>query len=130
MHRSIALAGLLALGACTADTVQNGGDALSAVGEALGFASARAFVPADGAAASTGTVYVVAEEHGELHTYSLRPCRGGTRICGGAGGVGHLQRTEAFDIVTGAYPHRVFYLSPGGDGILKWRGVERDLAWD
>ena len=25
----------------------------------------------------TGTVYVLANEHGDLHTYSLTPCRGG-----------------------------------------------------
>lgn len=77
-----------------------------------------------------GTVYVVANEHGDLHTYSLTPCRNGTHICGGAGHVGHLQRTEEYYVITGAYPGRTFYLSPGGDGFLKWRGVDRDLAWN
>lgn len=77
-----------------------------------------------------GVVYVVANEHGDLHTYSLTPCRGGTHICGGAGGVGHLRRTPDYFIVTGAYRDRIFYLSPGGDGILTWRGVNRDLAWN
>ncbi|MCF2906291.1 hypothetical protein L0666_14950 [Octadecabacter sp. CECT 8868] len=78
----------------------------------------------------TGTVYVVADEHGDLHTYSLTPCQNGTHICGGTGRAGHLQRTEDYFVVTGAYRDRTFYLSPGGDGYLTWRGVNRDLAWN
>ncbi|MBU2992100.1 hypothetical protein KO486_02635 [Octadecabacter sp. B2R22] len=78
----------------------------------------------------TGTVYVVADEHGDLHTYSLTPCQNGTHICGGTGRVGHLQRTADYFVVTGAYRDRTFYLSPGGDGYLTWRGVRRDLAWN
>ncbi|SMX42222.1 hypothetical protein [Octadecabacter ascidiaceicola] len=78
----------------------------------------------------TGRVYVVANEHGDLHTYSLTPCRGGTHICGGTGRVGHLERTPDYFVVTGAYRDRTFYLSPGGDGYLTWRGVDRDLAWN
>ena len=78
----------------------------------------------------SGVVYVVANEHGDLHTYSLTPCGGETRICGGSGGVGHVQRTPDYFVVTGAYAGRTFYLSPGGDGILTWRGVNRDLAWN
>ena len=78
----------------------------------------------------SGPVYVVAPEHGDLHTYSLTPCRNGTRICGGAGGVGHVTRTPDYFKVTGAYAGRTFYLSPGGDGILEWQGVERELAWN
>lgn len=78
----------------------------------------------------SGTVYVVANEHGDLHTYSLTPCRGGTHICGGAGQVGHVTRTQDYFVVTGAYRGRTFYLSPGGDGYLTWRGVDRDLAWN
>lgn len=78
----------------------------------------------------SGVVYVVANEHGDLHTYSLTPCRGGTHICGGSGGVGHVQRTPDYYVVTGAYSGRTFYLSPGGDGVLTWRGVNRDLAWN
>ena len=78
----------------------------------------------------TGTVYVVANEHGDLHTYSLTPCHGGTHICGEHGRAGHLRRSADYFIVTGAYRDRIFYLSPGGDGILTWRGVNRDLAWN
>jgi len=78
----------------------------------------------------TGPVYVVANEHGDLHTYSLTPCRGGTHICGGTGRVGHVERTLDYFVVTGAYSNRTFYLSPGGDGYLTWRGVNRDLAWN
>jgi hypothetical protein len=78
----------------------------------------------------TGTVYVVANEHGDLHTYSLMPCRGGTQICGGSGHVGTVQRTLDYYVVTGAYSDRTFFLSPGGDGYLTWRGMDRDLAWN
>lgn len=78
----------------------------------------------------TGTVYVVANEHGDLHTYSLTPCRNATHICGGTGRAGHLERTADYFVVTGAYRDRTFYLSPGGNGILSWRGVSRDLAWN
>lgn len=78
----------------------------------------------------TGRVYMVANEHGELHTYSLTPCRNNTHICGGTGRVGHVKRTEDLYIVTGAYPDRTFFLSPGGNGHMIWRGVKRDLAWN
>jgi hypothetical protein len=78
----------------------------------------------------TGTVYVVANEHGDLHTYSLMPCRGGTQICGGSGHVGTVQRTLDYYVVTGAYSDRTFFLSPGGDGYLTWRGMDIDLAWN
>ena len=78
----------------------------------------------------SGRVYVVANEHGDLHTYSLTPCRGGTRICGGTGGVGRVERLPDFYMVTGAYPERTFFLAPGGDGVLRLRGVDRELAWN
>ncbi len=76
-----------------------------------------------------GAIYVVAEEHGDLHTYSLTPC-GGNHVCGPNGRIGHVQRLNDHIVVTGAYPGRTFYLSPGGDGYLNWRGVNRDLAWN
>lgn len=78
----------------------------------------------------SGPVYVVANEHGDLHTYSLSPCGGETRICGGNGRVGRVERIADFYVVTGAYRDRTFYLSPGGDGYLTWRGVKLDLAWN
>ncbi len=78
----------------------------------------------------TGTVYVVVNEHGDLHTYSLTPCRGGTQICGGSGHLGTVQRTLDYFVVTGAYSDRTFFLSPGGDGYLTWQGEDRDLAWN
>ena len=77
-----------------------------------------------------GMVYAVAEEHGEIHTYALTPCRGNTRVCGDRGHVGQLTRTPDYTVITGAYPGRTFYLSPGGDGWLKWRGAWHPLAWD
>ena len=76
-----------------------------------------------------GAVVAIAEEHGDLHTYSLTPCGEG-KICGLNGRAGDLQRTRDHFVVTGAYPERTFYLSPGGDGFLNWRGENRDLAWN
>lgn len=75
-----------------------------------------------------GTVYVVATERGELRTYALRPCRNETHICGTR--AGHLSETEQFYAVTGAYPGRTFFLSPGGDGVLRRGSHEVPLAWN
>lgn len=134
MRRSLAMTfgAVLALSGCASVTL----DSLSTSAEALDYdnlvgtfnralAESHQDQPFD-----AGRVYVVAEEHGELHTYSLVRCQGGTHICGGSGGVGHLQQTPDYDVITGAYRDRVFYLSPGGDGYLLWRGEFRDLAWN
>jgi len=129
MRLGLALGGLLALGACDFATVEQ--QIIEVVSIDFAAETRRAYAEAyQDQPFDTGTVYVVAEEHGDLHTYSLTPCRNGTHICGGSGGVGHLQQTPDYDIVTGAYHGRTFYLSPGGDGILLWRGVQRDLAWN
>lgn len=129
MRIFLALAGLTALGACATidmSATRSSIERLDLVAE-----TRRAVdvsyrdIPFD-----SGTVYVVANEHGDLHTYSLTPCRGGTHICGGSGRVGHVERTLDYIVVTGAYRDRTFYLSPGGDGYLTWRGVNRDLAWN
>lgn len=131
--RQLCLAGVLALSGCaTAD--------LSALRPAvdpaqLDFAalSANARRAIDDNYAdipfATGPVYVVAEEHGDLQTFRLTAC-GGTRICGGSGHVGTVTRTPDYFVVSGAYRDRIFYLSPGGDGHLTVRGVERELAWN
>ena len=129
MRIFLALAGLTALGACATidmSATRSSIERLDLVAE-----TRRAVdvsyrdIPFD-----SGTVYVVANEHGDLHTYSLTPCRGGTHICGGSGRVGHVERTLDYIVVTGAYRDRTFYLSPGGDGYLTWRGVSHDLAWN
>ena len=129
MRIFLALAGLTALGACATidmSATRSSIERLDLVAE-----TRRAVdvsyrdIPFD-----SGTVYVVANEHGDLHTYSLTPCRGGTHICGGSGRVGHVEWTLDYIVVTGAYRDRTFYLSPGGDGYLTWRGVNRDLAWN
>lgn len=127
-----ALLGLVALGACsTADvsshlaTTQTQIETLDLVADTnRSIDDTLRDVPFD-----TGRVYVVAEEHGELHTYSLTPC-GGDHICGGTGHVGRVDRTQNYFVVTGAYRGRTFYLQPGGSGILTWRGENRDLAWN
>lgn len=128
MRKLLALTGLLALCACasydlgaTRAQIENL-DVLKATDRAID--DAYRDLPFD-----TGTVYVVANEHGDLHTYSLTAC-GGNHICGGTGRVGHVERTLDYFVVTGAYPGRTFHLSPGGDGYLTWRGVDRDLAWN
>lgn len=131
-----AVIGLAALGACAEDGQSIDLSALTIDPNAISFndymlSAERAYdeayrdLPFD-----EGAVYVVANEHGDLHTYSLTPCRGGTRICGGSGGVGQVERTPDYFVVTGAYRGRTFYLSPGGDGHLTWRGEDRDLAWN
>lgn len=75
-----------------------------------------------------GAVSVLTEEHGELHTYQLRPCLSGTRICGSR--TGALERTADHFIVRGAYPGRTFYLSAGGGGYLLSNGRQIQLAWN
>ena len=79
-----------------------------------------------------GPVSIVVTEQDELRTYSLYPCRGGTHICaGGPGGqAGHLQDGAEWDVVTGAYANRAFYLSPGGSGYMKRGAQYLPLAWD
>ena len=75
-----------------------------------------------------GAVSILTEEHGELHTYKLRPCRNGTRICGAR--TGTFEKTPDYTIVRGAYGYRTFYLSPGGDGYLVRNGRTTPLAWN
>jgi hypothetical protein len=75
-----------------------------------------------------GAVSVVSAEHGDLRSYALTPCQDGQRICGS--GVGTLALTPDYWVVQGAYPDRVFYLSPGGDGVLKMADTFTTLAWE
>lgn len=79
-----------------------------------------------------GAVSVVAEEHGALRTYILVPCRGGAAICGEMlhGRAGSLTRTPDYVAISGAYAGRVFYLQPGGTGVLRRGGVTSPLAWE
>ncbi|MGJ8611752.1 MAG: hypothetical protein ACSHWY_11690 [Octadecabacter sp.] len=126
MRNTIAIAALTVLGACaiTDEQVNTAFDNFDAKARQATDESYRD-LPFDG-----GVVYVVANEHGDLHTYSLTPCGDETRICGEDGRAGRVERTTDFYVVTGAYRDRTFYLSPGGDGYLTWRGVELDLAWN
>lgn len=130
MHfrKALACLGLIGLSACAApdwnaaQTALEDFDLVATVNET--HSAAFQTIPfADGA------ISIVAEEHGELHTYTLSPCGVG-KICGPSGRVGDLVVQDNYYIVTGAYPGRRFFLSPGGDGILTWRGVDRDLAWN
>jgi hypothetical protein len=73
-------------------------------------------------------VKVVATEHGDLRTFTLRPCQNGARICGADAGT--VEVTPDYYVVSGAYPGRTFWLSPGGDGFTDWSGVRSNLAWN
>lgn len=138
MHKVIAIVCLTALGACDVSAFKNTGinftDITADDGTSFDAALNDFERSADAAYRDlpfeTGVVHVLANEHGDLHTYTLTPCRSSTRICGGTGRVGQVERTEDFFVVTGAYRDRTFYLSPGGDGYLTWRGINRDLAWN
>lgn len=119
---------LVALAACSGLPTEDrlGFDNLSTD---LRRASAAAFLdqPFEG-----GTVHVVAEERGEMKTYILVPCRGGTHVCGETlrGRAGHSVVGPDYVQVTGAYPGRTFLLAPGGNGVLRRHGVDSPLAWD
>lgn len=76
----------------------------------------------------TAGISVLATEGGELRSYALRPCQNGTRICGARAGT--LQRTPDYYVVSGAYPGRVFHLSPGGDGFVQTPAGNTNIAWN
>jgi hypothetical protein len=67
----------------------------------------------------------------KMRTWRLVPCRQGTRICADSsrGRAGHVTRGAEFWEVSGAYPGRVFYLSPGGDGYMTDGPTALPLAW-
>ena len=75
-----------------------------------------------------GAVTVLWAQHGELRSYRLTPCGNNTHICGAR--AGHLTKTPDYSIVTDAYPGHVFYLSPGGDGVLRHHGQDTPIAWN
>ena len=79
-----------------------------------------------------GAVTVLTAEYGRLKGYTLVPCRGGNAVCAGSpsGRAGTVTRTPDYDVVTGTYANRTFYLAPGGDGYMR-RGTDViPLAWD
>lgn len=132
MRIAMAVAGILALAGCEGTTLAGLGQQVQSDLETLDLVTdtRRAFAAEfQDQPFALGVISVVAEEHGELHTYSLTPCQGNTRICGPGGRAGTLTRYPDYVIVTGAYPGRSFYLSPGGDGWLLWRGAWHPLAW-
>ena len=75
----------------------------------------------------TGQVTVLSAEHGDLHTFTLRPCGDGL-VCGTRQGT--VAKAPDYYVVTGAYAGRIFYLSPGGDGWVKRDGQLIQIAWD
>ena len=79
-----------------------------------------------------GAVTVLTGEQDRLNGYTLVPCRGGTRVCAGSahGRAGTMLRTPDYLVVQGAYPGRVFYLAPGGDGYVLSGSAFTPLAWN
>ncbi len=75
----------------------------------------------------SGPVSVLAEERGELRSFTLRPCGDG-RVCGAK--KGRVVRTDDYWVVTGAYAYRTFYISAGGDGWLKRGHAIDPIAWN
>lgn len=73
-------------------------------------------------------VKVVVAERGDLRTFTLRPCQNGARVCGA--GTGTVEVTPDYYVVSGAFPGRTFWLSPGGDGFTERGGVRSNLAWN
>lgn len=126
MRMIAALAGLVALGACSTTDITASIENLDLLAETRrAFAESYQDQPFE-----AGAIYVIAAERGDMQTYRLRPCQGSTRICGDTGGVGQLVQTPDSDVVSGAYPDRVFVLTPGGGGTLRWHGADWPLAWE
>ena len=75
----------------------------------------------------SGPVSVISSEHGDLHTFKLRPC-GGNHICGTHRG--HVTRTQDLWVVKGAYHGRTFYFSAGGDGWMEGPSGLIYIAWN
>jgi hypothetical protein len=78
-----------------------------------------------------GPVAVVAAEGGDLRTYRLYPCGGGTTACFGApdGPASAIRRSNAHFIVA-APGGRTFFLRPGGGGTLRTPGGDVPLSWN
>lgn len=75
----------------------------------------------------TGAISIVAEEHGELHTFTLRPC-GADNVCGAR--QGQLVKTADHYVISNAYGGRTFYIAAGGSGYIKRDGAFYPLAWN
>lgn len=75
----------------------------------------------------SGPISVLSEEHGDLKTYTLRPC-GEDHICGSR--KGHVTKAPDYWVVTGTYAGRIFYVSAGGDGWVKHGSELIPIAWN
>jgi hypothetical protein len=81
-----------------------------------------------------GPLAALAVEGGDLMTFVMGPCAGGSygvAICAGGpeGPRGTLRATPDHLVVEGLYGRR-FYLSNGGDGFAERGGVLVPLSWD
>lgn len=75
----------------------------------------------------TGAISVISTEHGDLHTFDLRPCGAGS-VCGSR--QGQVVNTPDYYVVANAYAGRTFYIAPGGSGWVKRDGALYDIAWN
>lgn len=124
-----ALAGLVVLAGCETDP--EGGirtDTRFPVAARQAFQEAYQPLPF-----AEGAVRVISPDAQDptMRTWRLVPCQQGTRVCADTahGRAGHVTRGAEFWQVSGAYPGRVFYLSPGGDGYMTDGHVAVPLAW-
>ena len=115
---TLSLTAVALLSACAADIPTISGVPASAQ---------RLIAPFQDAPFDTGTITVLAEVHGDLRSYSLRPC-GSDHICGARRG--YVTKTEDHWVVTGAYAGRTFYISAGGDGWVERHGRRDPIAWN
>lgn len=75
-----------------------------------------------------GPVSIITEERGEMRTFALKPCDGGSHVCGAR--AAQVVKETHYYVIAGAYHGRTFYLSPGGDGWVKRGDVLTPLAWN
>lgn len=83
---------------------------------------------------SAGPISIVVAERGQMRTYRLAPCGGGTSACAPGGRAVPVTKGTTvwpdYTIVANAYRGRTFFLVPGGQGVMRRNGVEYPLAWE
>jgi hypothetical protein len=132
MSWRLAVAGLLALGACA--QIGAGGEVSPEDLEwrALSASYNRAFGQSfTEEPFELGSLSVIAEEGSELSTYNFFPCQGGQAVCSGGlnGQAGRISRTPSYFVLTGLHG-RTFWFSYGGDGWVEQNEQFVPMAWN